>query len=134
MALQTTDGLVVPNFSDIQDRVGEGVYKVRILDSKVDTWAGTDKRPSATTYVKWTLETFGEAEDRNNGRQVFHTTPVEGGGAFKLQDFYRAAMGQDCTGPFDPTMLHGHEVEITVGLRKDKPEYTEVKSVRSLNH
>lgn len=129
-----TEGLVVPNFSDVQDRIGEGIYKVRIVGSKIDSWAGTDKRPQPTKYINWTLETFSEEEEKNNGRKLFHTTPVEGGGAFKLQDFYRAAMGEDCTGPFDPTQLYGHEVEITVGLRKDKPEFTEVKSVRPISH
>lgn len=134
MADTQTDGLlIVPNFSEIQDRVGEGVYKARIVDSKVDRWTGKEGKP-ATTYINWTLETFAEAEDKNNGRRIFHKTPVEGGGAFKLQDFYRAAMGQDCTGPFDRTMLHGHEVEVTVGLQKDNPQYTEVKSVRPITH
>lgn len=132
-AQQTNTGyLVTPNFSDVQDRVGEGIYKARIIDSKVDTWPGKDgKRP--TTFINWTLETFAEVEDKNNGRRIFHRTPIEGAGAFRLQDFYRAAMGEECSGSFDRTMLHGREVEVTVGLQKDKPEYTEVKSVRALN-
>lgn len=129
-----TEFLIKPNFDQIQDRVGEGIYKVRVVDSKVDTWAGKDGKPS-TTFINWTLETFGEAQDKNNGRKVFHRTPIEGGGAFRLQDFYRAAMGEDCpaTG-FNRTMLHGREVEITVAPQKDKPEYTEVKSVRPISH
>ncbi len=132
---QTADTgfLVTPNFSDVQDRVGEGIYKARIIDSKVDQWAGKDgKKP--TTFINWTLETFNETEDKNNGRRIFHRTPIEGAGAFRLQEFYRAAMGEDCAGSFDRTMLHGRELEVTIGLQKDKPEYTEVKSVRRLTH
>ena len=125
--------LITPNFDQVQDRVGEGIYKTRIVDSKVGKWEGKDGKP-ATTYINWTLETFGETEDKNNGRRIFHRTPVEGGGAFKLQEFYRAAMGEDCTGAFDPTMLHSRELEVTVGTQKDKPEYTEVKTVRPIRH
>ena len=123
--------LVTPDFSGVQDRVGEGIYKARIVDSKVDQWQGKDgKKP--LTYINWTMETFAEAEDKNNGRKIFHSTPIEGGGAFRLQDFYRAAMGEECGASFDRTMLHGKEVEVTVAPQKDKPEYTEVKAVRRI--
>lgn len=134
MADQQTDVLLVtPNFDQVQDRVGEGIYKARIISSKVDTWPGKDgKKP--TTFINWTLETFAEAEDKNNGRRIFHRTPIEGAGAFRLQDFYRAAMREDCSGAFDRTMLYGRELEVTIGAQKDKPEYTEVKSVRAINH
>jgi len=128
-----TEFLVTPNFDQVQDRVGEGIYKARIVDSKVDQWAGKDGKP-ATTFINWTLETFQEVEDKNNGRKIFHRTPIEGGGAFRLQDFYRAAMREECSGSFDRTMLHGREVEVTIAPQKDKPEYTEVKAVRSITH
>lgn len=131
MTAQTNAFLVTPNFKQVQDRVGEGIYKVRVVDSKVDSWPGKDGKP-ATRFILWTLETFAETESKNNGRRIFHRTPIEGGGAFRLQDFYRAAMGEDCTGAFDRTMLHGRELEVTVGSQKDKPEYTEVKTVRAL--
>lgn len=122
--------LVTPNFNEVQDSVGEGIYKVRIVDSKLDAWAGNDKRPQPLRYINWTLETFNEEEEKNNGRKIFHKTPIEGPGAYKLQAFYKAATGQECKGPFDKTALHGQEIEVTVGPQKDKPEYTEVKSVR----
>lgn len=130
---QQNSMLVTPDFSGVQDRVGEGIYKVRIIDSKVDTWAGRDGKPP-TTFIMWTMETFGEEQDKNNGRRIFHRTPIEGGGAFKLQDFYRAAMGEECSGAFDRSMLHGRELEITVAPQKDKPEYTEIKAVRPITH
>lgn len=132
---QTQQGefLVTPNFDQVQDRVGEGIYKARITDSKVDTWQGKEGKPN-TTFIAWTLETFAEVEDKNNGRKIFHRTPIEGPGAFRLQDFYRAAMREDCAGAFDRTMLYGREVEVTIAPQKDKPEYTEVKSVRPITH
>lgn len=135
MANQTTDTamLVTPDFSGVQDRVGEGVYKTRIIDSTVGTWAGKDGKP-ATTYINWTMETFGEEQEKNNGRRIFHRTPIEGGGAFRLQDFYRAAMGEECGGSFDRSMLYGREVEVTIAQQANKPEYTEVKSVRPITH
>lgn len=130
----TTDTmLVTPDFSQTQDAVGEGIYKVRVIDSKVDTWQGKDGKPN-TTFIAWTLETFSEAEEKNNGRRIFHRTPIEGKGAFRLQDFYRAATGEECPDSFDRSMLHGREVEVTVAPQKDRPEYTEVKAVRPITH
>ena len=125
--------LVTPDFSGVQDRVGEGTYKCRIVDTKIDQWAGRDGKPP-TTFIMWTMETFGETETKNNGRRIFHRTPIEGGGAFRLQDFYRAAMHEDCPNQFDCSMLLSRELEVTVGPQKDKPEYTEVKAVRPIKH
>lgn len=134
MATQTqNEFLIVPDFSGVQDTVGAGIYKARIVDSKVDQWAGKDGKPP-TTFVAWTMETFDEADDKNNGRKIFHRTPIEGGGAFRLRDFYRAAMGEECAGAFDRTMLHGKEIEVTIGQQKNAPEYTEVKAVRPISH
>jgi len=125
--------LITPDFSQVQDTVGEGIYKVRIIDSKVDTWEGRDGRPP-TKFINWTMETFGEAEDKNNGRRIFHRTPIEGKGAFRLRDFYRAAMGEDLAGSFDPAMLYGRELEVTIAPQKNDPQYAEVKSVRPIAH
>lgn len=123
---------IMPDFSECADRVGEGIYKCRVIDSKIDKWTGKDGKPD-TPYIGWTLETYGEAESKNNGRKVFHNTPVLGKGAFRLRDFYRAAMGEDCpaTG-FDRAMLHGRELEITIAKQKDNPEYTEIKAVKAV--
>lgn len=128
-----TATLVTPDFSQVSDRVGEGIYKARIVDSKPDVWKGKDGKKD-TSVLAWTLETFGEAETKNNGRKIFHRTPIEGPGAFRLQDFYRAAMGEECGSSFDRTMLYGRELEVTVGPQKDKPEYMEIKAVRPITH
>jgi hypothetical protein len=131
--METNTTLIAPDFSGVQDRVSEGTYKARIVDSKVDQWAGKDGKPP-TTYIAWTMETFGEEAEKNNGRKIFHNTPIEGGGAFRLMDFYRAATGLDCPASFDRTQLHGCEVELTYGPQKARPEYNEVKSVKPIKH
>lgn len=133
MSTEIQGTLIEPNFDEVQDRVGEGIYKARVVDCKPGTWGGKNGKPD-TPFLNWRLETFAEVDDKNNGRSIFHRTPIRGPGAFRLQDFYRAAMGEDLTGNFDFTMLYGREVEITIGLQKDKPEYTEVKSVKSIQH
>lgn len=129
-----SDELVVPNFTEVADAISEGVYKMRVTDSKIDRWAGKDGKPP-TTFIAWTLETFGEEEEKNNGRRYTHRTPIEGKGAFRLQSFYKAVMGESCpTTGFDRTMLHGREVEVVIGPQKGQPEYTEVKSVKPIQH
>lgn len=123
---------ITPDFSAVQDTVGVGTYKVRVTDSKVDQWAGKDGKPP-TTFINWIMETFDEADEKNNGRKIFHKTPINGGGAFRLRDFYKAATGEECAGQFDRGMLYGSELEITVVEQKNNPQYTEVKSVKRLN-
>lgn len=133
MTEQQDTFLVKPDFSQVQDRVEPGVFKTRIVDSKVETWKGKEGKRD-TTAIAWTLETFGEAEDKNNGRKIFHRTAIEGPGAFRLQDFYQAAMGETCAGGFDRSMLHGREIEVTVAPQKNDPQYNEVKAVRAITH
>lgn len=134
--METTDTtLIVPDFSAVQDTVGEGIYKARIVDSKMDKWTGKDGKPD-TRLVVWTMETFGETEDKNNGRKIFHRTPVEGPGAFRFKNFYQAAMGEEYPvgKGFDRTMLHGRELEVTITQQKNNPQYTEVSAVKAITH
>lgn len=131
---QDTDTLLVkPDFSQVSDTVEPGQYSVRIVDSKVGQWEGKDGKPP-TTFITWTLETFAEREDKNNGRCIFHRTPIEGKGAFRLQQFFKAAMGEDCGSSFDRTMLHGRELSVTVVYQKNDPQYTEIKSCKQITH
>lgn len=131
--MQHTEGLIVPDFSNVQDKVEPGIYQARVLDSKMDQWTGKDGKPN-TTIIVWTLETFNEVDAKNNGRKIFHRTPIEGAGAFRLKDFYLAATGMECTGQFDRTTLYGSELELTIAQQKTNPEYTEVKAVKPLSH
>lgn len=127
--------LITPNFDAVQDTVGEGIYKVRIVDGKIGTWEAKDGKP-AVRFINWRMETFGEAEDKNNGRSIFHRTAIEGGGAFRFKDFVRAALGEEPASgkPFDYTILYGRELEVTYGPQKTNPSYMEVKSVKTLTH
>lgn len=133
---EETVGLVVPDFSQTQDEVEPGVYTARITHGEIDKWDGKEGKPD-TTYIKWTMETFNEEDEKNNGRKIFHRTPIMGGGAFRFKQFYKAAMGQDCPAEgFNIEDLYGKEVELGIvdGYDKDKQPtgYTEVKTVKPL--
>jgi hypothetical protein len=122
--------LITPDFSEIKEDVGPGSYKVRVKKGEVKEW------PNGGQYVNWELETFGEAEQKNNGRRVFHKTSASGKGAFMLQQFYRAAVGTALSGAFDTEQLVGKEltIEVVDGIRNGEPTgYTEVKRVRSIS-
>lgn len=125
--------LVTPDFSETAEDVGEGVYKARIVDSKLGKWDGKDGKKD-THFINWTLETFAEAEPKNNGRRIYYRTPITGRGAGIFARMYKAVMGEDYPKgqALDRTMLHGREVEVTVGVQRDNPQYTEVKGVKSL--
>ena len=123
--------LLSPDFSEIKDEVSPGTYKCMIRSGTVKEW------PRGGMYVNWEMETYGESDSKNNGRRLFHKTPLSGGGAFKLQQFYKAATGQalDPSKPqFDTEQLNGAKVEITLVDGTDKEGkltgYTDVKSVR----
>lgn len=126
--------LIEPNFDEVQDQIEPGRYKVRVRGAKVDRW---ETERGVTPYVNWELETFGESEPKNNGRRIFHKTPTAGKGAFQLQKFYRAAMGESIAGQFDTEQLVGRslEVEVAEGVNKQTKEptgYMEVKNVSPL--
>lgn len=122
--------LVTPDFSEIKEDVGPGTYKGIIKKGEVKAW------PDGSSYINWEIETFGEAEPKNNGRRIFHKTSVSGKGAFLLQKFYRAATGQTLSGSFDTEQLVGKRVEVTLadGMRNNEPTgYIEVKNVRAVS-
>lgn len=122
--------LVTPDFSEVKDNVGPGTYNVRITGYKLGEWQ------SGTKFINWEAETFNEEDEKNNGRKIFHRTPIEGKGAFLLQGFYKAAMKEELDGAFDPEMLCGKELSMTVVDGTDKQGnpsgYTEVKTVKPL--
>lgn len=124
--------LINPDFSEIQDAVEAGTYKVRIKKGEVKEW------PRGGTYVNWEMETFGEAEAKNNGRRIFHKTATSGKGAFTLQQLYKAATGQALTGSFDTESVVSKEVvvELVDGVNRETNEptgYTEVKKVKPIS-
>lgn len=122
--------LVNPDFSEIKEDVGPGTYRGVIKKAEVKEW------PNGGQYINWEVETFGEAEPKNNGRRIFHKTSTSGKGAFMLQQFYRAATGQVLTGSFDTEQLVGRKIEVDVvqGVKNGEPTgYTEVKRVRPVS-
>ncbi len=130
--------LIKPDLTQTTDSVGPGTYKVRIKDASIGEWAGKDGGP-ATTFINWRMETFGEAESKNNGRAIWNKTPVAGKGAFRLKDLYKAAMGEDLDGQFDTDMLMGKEVSVSVvdgvNFKTGEPTgYTEVKTIRPISN
>jgi hypothetical protein len=120
--------LITPDFTEVQDTVGIGTYKVRVVDAKAGEWPAKEDR-AATPFINWQMKTFAESEEKNNGRSIFLRTPISGKGAFKLRDLYRACIGQDLTGNFDTEQLFGKEVEVTVTERNG---YNEVSTIRRL--
>ena len=121
--------LITPDFSEIQEDITPGTYKVRIRKGDVKEW------PNGGQYVNWEMETFGESDPKNNGRRVFHKTSCSGKGAFMLQKFYRAATGQSLTGAFETEQLNGKEIVVEVVEGKDRTTgaptgYNEVKAVK----
>ena len=121
--------LVKPDLSEVKDTVTPGVYKARIRKGEVKEFQ------SGQQYVNWELETYGETDPKNNGRRIFHKTPISGGGAFRLQEMFQAATGQALTGEFDTEALAGKNVQLEVvdGVNRTTGEptgYAEVKKVR----
>lgn len=116
--------LVEPNFDDVPEDVGPGVYKVIVKKGEIKSW------PSGDQYVRWEMETTGDSTPKNNGRRIFVNTSVSGKGVFMLQRLYRAAVGQSLTGSFDTEQLTGKqlEVELVQQVRDGQTtQYTDVK-------
>lgn len=122
---------ITPDFSEVADQVGEGKYNVRITGHKLEERSEKETNRKIPVLV-WTFETYGEEESKNNGRKIFLRTDVIGKGAFRLKNLFKAAMNEDLSGQFDPTMLYGREMEIVYGPQKNNPEYSEVKSMKPL--
>ena len=135
----TPEGLILPDFTASRDTVGEGTYKVRIMDSAVGKWDDKDDgaggvRPGAH-WINWTLETFGEEKEANNGRRIWYRTDFTGPFASRIKEFVKAATGTEMgSGPFDRTSLHGRELQVTYGPQKNRPEYMEVKACKAITN
>ena len=119
--------LITPDVSAIKEDVSPGEYQVRVVDSALGEWEGKEGKPP-TKWVKWVLETVNEEDDKNNGRRIWHTTPYTGGGAFRMKNFYKAAVGEDMPveGGFDTEMLMSKELMVVT--HTNAKGYIEVKS------
>lgn len=123
--------LLTPDFSEVKDPVGPGVYTCQVTSSELAEW------PNGGVYIKWKLETMNETDPKNNGRVIWHKTATSGKGAFMLQKFFQAATKQSLHGEFDTESLYGKQlkVELVDGINRQTGEptgYTEVKNVMSV--
>ena len=124
--------LVQPDLSEVQDIVGPGTYKCIVKKGEVKEW------PNGGHFINWEMETYGEADPKNNGRRIYHKTSISGKAAFRLQQFYQAAVGAPLSGQFDTEQLVGKQLSIEVvdGMDRKTGEptgYTEVKTVKRIN-
>lgn len=123
--------LIKPDFSEVSEisAVQPGTYNARIINAE----AQTSKAGGA--MINWKLELFGNPEI--NGRTVFSRTMVSGKGAFRLQELYKAALGQTLEGAFDTDDLLGKELIVTLVPGKSQDgspsNYPDVKSFTALN-
>ena len=137
MDTEQTDqtGLLMPDFTTVPEKIVPGTYKVIIKDAETKVNYRQDRDGKNISAARWTLQTFGEQDEKNNGRHIYHQTDVNGFFAGRFKDLYKAATGKEYeAGPFDPTTLYGLEIEVTVGLQKNDPQYSEVKAVRPISH
>lgn len=122
--------LVTPDFTEVQGALLPGVYSARVADVEAKT------SKAGKPYLNWKLETFGANDAAANGRVFFHSTPTTGKGAFRLQELYKAAVGEDLVGGFDTEMLLGREVKAVlvdgVDQQGNAKAWPEVKSVSAL--
>lgn len=120
--------LITPDFSEIADEVTPGEYRVQVAGAEAGEWS------TGTKYVAWTLETVGDENPKNNGRKIFHRTPISGKGAFLTQRFFSAVTGEPCQGAFDTEQLIGRQAVVVLkdgtNQQGEKTGYVEVAAVR----
>ena len=81
--------------------------------------------------VRW--EIFGAEDSKLNGQNVLDSVAIQGGGAFKFEQFFKALTGEQYTEgqSVDTDVLVGREATITVAERPGSP-YLDVKSYVAL--
>lgn len=121
--------LIEANLSEVEEMtpVPAGTYQARI------TAVEAKESKAGNPYLNWKSELIGEDV---NGRIVFHTTPISGKGAFRLQELYRAATHEVLSKEspsFDTEQIIGKEVLMTLTYGVDQEgnprQWPEVKSV-----
>lgn len=119
--------LITPDFSEVTGAVPPGTYGARITDCEQKT------SQAGSTYLNWKLTLFGNPAV--NDRVVFLSTPISGKGAFRLQELYKAATGEDMAKgqPLDTDMLLTRQVTATLVEGRDQNgeprKFPDVKSV-----
>lgn len=123
--------LISPDLSEVTEPITPGTYKCHVVGAEVK------ESKAGNQYINWTLETFDEAQPKNNGRRVYHMTPFKGPGAFRLTEFYTAVTRQTLSKEkpqFDTEQLIGGKIEVTlvggVDQNGEPRRFPEVKTVR----
>lgn len=128
--------IIQPDFSQAvestQGSIPPGVYKLRIEDCSLVTTQKGDP------MLKWKLKIYGAEGEvaKYNNWPVYHNTMTVGKGAGMLKALYKAALGEDPTGPLDTDVLLGKEVEAVLTQGRDQQgnptTWPSVKTVRSI--
>lgn len=126
--------VIIPDFSEVTERtpVAPGTYSARITDCEAKT------SKTGNDYLNWKMTLFGTPEIAN--RVIFHMTPVKGKGAFRLQELYKAAKGEDISkgAQFDTDQLIGSELSVTLVEGRDQDgnvrSFPDVKAVTALKN
>ena len=117
--------LVEPDLTEVTSPVPPGTYKTEIMTAEAKEWS------TGTKYIAWGLQIFDN--EKFAGRNIKHSTPIVGKGAFLLQNFYEAATGEALAkGSFDTDQLLNKEVIVTLvqKVRDGVPnKWAEVDSV-----
>lgn len=132
--------IITPDFSEASESspVPAGVYKARITGVEEKSTGPNSKNPGSP-YLNWKLTIFGAEGDfaRQNNRILFMMTMLSGGGAGRLKDLAKAALGS-VPEPFDTDLLMGKEIEVVVAERFNQdgtpsnfPDVKKVMPVRS---
>jgi len=116
--------LVQPDFSEAQEPITAGEYKVRVTGCEQKT------SQKGAPYLRWELTTFASEEPKDDGRKMWHTTMISGRGAGMLKQFYQVCTGESLEGNFDTEQLLGREFVAVVAL--DDKGYTNVKGMKPI--
>lgn len=122
------------DLSEVTEPLEPGEYKARVMDGQPKEWK------SGTRYIAWKFEIFENESPELNGRNFTHNTPIEGGGAFKLDDLYLAATGEKLPkgkASLDTEQIIGKEFLVTLRKQIDKDgnatKFNEVHTLAALS-
>jgi len=123
--------LINAKLDEVTETITPGTYKTRVV--------GVEEKVSkaGNPMLNWKTTVFDDL--KYNGATIFHTTPITGKGAFRLQEFYLAATGEELTKDspsFDTEQIVGQEVLMTLVAGLDQQgnpsKWPDVKAVTAI--
>ena len=108
--------LIEAKLNEVSETIVPGTYKARIVSVEEQT------SQAGNPMLNWRAVVFDD--EKFNNASIFDRTPTTGKGAFRLQEFYKAATGEDLTkenASFDTEQLISSEVMFTLveGVDRD---------------